>query len=201
MFCTQCGSEMPEGAAHCLICGAPARFVPPRPAAPAPSASGPVPESGASQPALAGPLPGQTPPLPGPSGTAAPYAGLPGRDASAVSTPQYARPTPAPGPRYMQPGPACQAQPPGPAYDRYAGCSGSPDTVGLLDWLLSSLVPFVPLVGLVMLCIWSFAGSTKPSKRNWARATLILRLALGALFFAWCAYLALTDPALMGPVY
>lgn len=33
MFCTQCGSEMPEGVSHCLICGAPARIVLPRPGA------------------------------------------------------------------------------------------------------------------------------------------------------------------------
>lgn len=45
--------------------------------------------------------------------------------------------------------------------------------VSVGDWMLSYLVCMIPLVNLVMLLIWAFDSSTIPSKRNWARASLL----------------------------
>ena len=45
--------------------------------------------------------------------------------------------------------------------------------VSVGDWMLSYLICMIPLVNLVMLLIWAFDSNTIPSKRNWARASLL----------------------------
>jgi hypothetical protein len=49
-----------------------------------------------------------------------------------------------------------------------------PVTVG--DWILTMLIMVIPLVNLIMLLVWSFSGSTKISKANWAKASLVWML-------------------------
>lgn len=48
------------------------------------------------------------------------------------------------------------------------------------NWMGSLILPFIPLVGpiiyLVMLFIWSFGSDTNQSKKNWARAQLIVTI-------------------------
>lgn len=50
--------------------------------------------------------------------------------------------------------------------------------VSLGNWLGSMALSFIPFVGglvfLIMLFVWAFAGYVPTSKKNWARATLIL---------------------------
>jgi heme/copper-type cytochrome/quinol oxidase subunit 2 len=46
-----------------------------------------------------------------------------------------------------------------------------PVTLG--DWMITMLICAIPLVGLIMLFVWGFSGSTHPSKANWAKAVLI----------------------------
>lgn len=46
--------------------------------------------------------------------------------------------------------------------------------VKTLEWLWSLILTAIPVVNLVVLLIWSFGGGTSISKRNWARAKLIL---------------------------
>lgn len=55
------------------------------------------------------------------------------------------------------------------------------DVVSLGDWMISTLLVCIPIVGLVMLFVWGFGGSTNPSKRNWARASLVW-MAIGIVF-------------------
>ena len=58
-----------------------------------------------------------------------------------------------------------QPQPP------YYGRPAEPVTTG--DWFLTLLIMAIPLVNLIVLLVWAFSGSTKASKSNWAKATLI----------------------------
>ncbi|WP_343209792.1 zinc ribbon domain-containing protein [Anaerolentibacter hominis] len=48
------------------------------------------------------------------------------------------------------------------------------------SWLGTMLLPFIPIVGsmiyLVMLLVWAFGGSANETKRNWARASLVVSL-------------------------
>ncbi len=50
------------------------------------------------------------------------------------------------------------------------------------NWLTVMLLGFVPLIGpyafLALLFFWSFSKSVTPTKKNWARATLIVALIL-----------------------
>lgn len=84
-----------------------------------------------------------------------------------------------------------------PAYPRQAVHPSTPpdgqEPVGLGEWMATMLLTALPLVNLVMLFLWAFGGTAKPSKRNWALAALVfmaigLGLALvfgfmGALFY------------------
>ncbi|WP_313132010.1 hypothetical protein [Anaerocolumna sp.] len=53
-------------------------------------------------------------------------------------------------------------------------------TISFGNWLLSMLVPFIPFVGIfaypVLLLVWAFSNDTPPSKKNWARASLVVIL-------------------------
>ena len=48
----------------------------------------------------------------------------------------------------------------------------SPLTVG--DWIITSIILAIPIVGFVMLFVWGFGSNTHPSKANWAKASLIV---------------------------
>lgn len=47
------------------------------------------------------------------------------------------------------------------------------ETVTVGDWLITLLIGAIPLVNLIMLCVWAFGGGTPPSKANFAKATLL----------------------------
>ncbi|MDR1209633.1 MAG: zinc-ribbon domain-containing protein [Clostridiales bacterium] len=65
---------------------------------------------------------------------------------------------------YTPPPPPYAASPYAPASD--------PVTIG--DWVVTYLLQMIPLVGIILMFVWAFDSSTKPSKKNWARASLIL---------------------------
>jgi len=54
-------------------------------------------------------------------------------------------------------------------------------TVSIGDWILSYFLMCIPLVGFIMLFVWAFGDQTKPSKKNWARASLIVQAILTIL--------------------
>ena len=47
------------------------------------------------------------------------------------------------------------------------------ETVGVGEWMLTTLLCCIPIVNIVLMFVWSFSNNTKPSKKNWARAALI----------------------------
>ena len=48
----------------------------------------------------------------------------------------------------------------------------TPMSIG--DWIITSLILAIPIVGFVMLFVWGFGSNTHPSKANWAKASLIV---------------------------
>ena len=48
----------------------------------------------------------------------------------------------------------------------------TPMSIG--DWIITSIILAIPIVGFVMLFVWGFGSNTQPSKANWAKATLIV---------------------------
>ncbi|ADR21492.1 hypothetical protein MATR_08790 [Marivirga tractuosa] len=53
------------------------------------------------------------------------------------------------------------------------------------DWLITLIIAAIPIIGFIMLFVWSFSGGTNVNKANWAKAALLLMaigIALGILF-------------------
>ena len=102
--------------------------------------------------------------------------GLPPRS-GAETQPAYSQPntsyvpTGYPQPNYSQPDPGYSQVPPVQPYN-YAA---EPD-VSVGEWLLSMILAVLPCVGQILLIVWAFGSNTAPSKRNWARAMLIVML-------------------------
>ena len=59
------------------------------------------------------------------------------------------------------------------------------DVISLGEWMVTILLTFIPLIGLVMMFVWGFGGSVSLTKRNWARAALIWQ-AIGFLLGVIC---------------
>ncbi len=70
---------------------------------------------------------------------------------------------------------ASKANPPKGLIGSLFDSSDRPMTLG--NWLIIYLLPFIPMVGtilfLVVLFTWGFGQNTAPTKKNWARATMI----------------------------
>ncbi|MDF2541267.1 MAG: hypothetical protein K0S47_985 [Herbinix sp.] len=70
--------------------------------------------------------------------------------------------------------------------------------ISFISWLGSMAFLFIPVVGIlvfvVMLFVWSFTESTLPSKKNWARAMLVV---VGVAFVIFMSMLItmIGDPA------
>lgn len=65
------------------------------------------------------------------------------------------------------------------------------------EWLITLLVSSIPLVGLIMLCVWAFGNNTDQSKANWAKAMLIYSIIFTFIIFlffgvALSSFVALT---------
>ena len=60
------------------------------------------------------------------------------------------------------------------------------DEISTGEWIASTILAHLPLIGIVILLVWAFGGGTSPAKANWAKAQLILAvslLVLAAVFF------------------
>lgn len=61
-------------------------------------------------------------------------------------------------------------------------------TTSFKNWLGSMLLPFIPGVGIliyiVMLFVWAFSAETPKSKKNWARASLVVGV-IGFIFIVY----------------
>ena len=41
------------------------------------------------------------------------------------------------------------------------------------EWFLTLFLAAIPLAGIVLLFVWAFGSTTKPTKANWAKASLL----------------------------
>lgn len=91
---------------------------------------------------------------------------------------QYqATPQPEQEKTYIYNEPPAQQMPP-PVYAPYpVKPQPDPNTVTILDWVLSIIVMGIPCVNVIMLFVWAFSGK-KESKRNFYKANLILCAAI-----------------------
>ena len=58
------------------------------------------------------------------------------------------------------------------------------------NWMMVMILPFIPMIGqiayLAVLFMWAFGVKTPPTKKNWARATLVMLVV--ALFFVFALF-------------
>jgi len=59
----------------------------------------------------------------------------------------------------------------------------SEDVVSLGEWILTIFLMWIPIVNFVLLIVWAFGSNTKPSKANWAKATLLWMVIGVVLYF------------------
>ncbi len=50
------------------------------------------------------------------------------------------------------------------------------EPLSVKDWVITLLITYIPLVGLIMLLVWAFDSGTNLNKKNWAKASLIWML-------------------------
>jgi uncharacterized membrane protein YvbJ len=70
--------------------------------------------------------------------------------------------------------------------DRKDKNEGVEKPISFGNWMGTMLLPLIPIVGpliyIVMLFVWSFSSDSPKSKKNWARATLIISVLAIILF-------------------
>lgn len=54
--------------------------------------------------------------------------------------------------------------------------------ISVQEWALTIFISGLPLVGLIMLLVWSFSDDTNIHKKNWAKGSLLIMLIFLALF-------------------
>lgn len=65
----------------------------------------------------------------------------------------------------------------------YANYSHEKDeTVSVGEWLTLFLLAIIPIIYIIMMFVWGFGDSTKPSKANYCKAVLIM-MAIGMGIF------------------
>lgn len=52
----------------------------------------------------------------------------------------------------------------------------SEQPMSLGEWIITLILTAIPCVGLIMLLVWAFGGTTQTTKKNFARAQLIFTL-------------------------
>lgn len=52
--------------------------------------------------------------------------------------------------------------------------TGEPEEVTVSEWIITLIITIIPIVNVVMYLVWAFGNSAKPSKANWAKASVIL---------------------------
>ena len=58
--------------------------------------------------------------------------------------------------------------------NNYASPDSSAPAMTIGDWIITFIIMVIPIVNLVMLFVWAFSSGTNPSKKNWAKAELII---------------------------
>lgn len=48
--------------------------------------------------------------------------------------------------------------------------------MSLKDWIITIIISYIPLVGLIMLFVWAFSSGTNENKKNWAKALLLVQI-------------------------
>lgn len=60
------------------------------------------------------------------------------------------------------------------------------EVISTKDWIITILISSIPIIGIIMLCVWAFGDSASKTKANWSKAMLIWTLvAILLMMFYW----------------
>ncbi len=62
-------------------------------------------------------------------------------------------------------------------------------TLSLGDWVLIKFITYIPLVNLIMYCVWAFSSNSDEVKSNFAKASLIWIIIGTVVYFVFIASL------------
>ncbi len=58
------------------------------------------------------------------------------------------------------------------------------------DWLITNIIAFIPLIGIIMLFVWAFGSSEiNENKKNWAKSLILIQVILIALVILFYVFL------------
>ena len=83
-----------------------------------------------------------------------------------------------------------------PTYGNYV--QPVPSDTGFGDWMLTLFLMAIPIVGFILLIIWSAGNSASESKRNWARAQLVWLIIWTILGFVGCVAMVAMFASIFG---
>ena len=172
MICSACGSPLRSGANFCADCGAAVPEVQEQSQfseAPAETA-----EPMASMAVTAAPAPPEAA-VPQPATVSAVSAAGSGAPPG-MSSPQQATYTaaPSPAPVYAAAPAAAPAYAAASAAAPSYGRPANPPPMGVIGYFLTMLVFYIPIVGLVLACVWAFGQNPNQSRKNFARAQILV---------------------------
>ena len=77
----------------------------------------------------------------------------------------------------------------------YEEMSGDVPSVG--QWLLNIFLAGIPVIGLILMIVWSFSSGTPAAKKNWARANLIWSVIIFIIATIFATLMAFSEVATM----
>ena len=81
-----------------------------------------------------------------------------------------------------------------------AGTAEAEGSISFLHWIVILLLPYIPIVGtfayLILLFVWSFGKTATTTRKNWARATLVM-LVVAIMVMSYALGGMLADGSLM----
>jgi hypothetical protein len=66
------------------------------------------------------------------------------------------------------------------------------------DWIITMIITAIPLIGFIMLFVWAFGDSSKPSRKTFAIAALILFAAMIVLSILFSIIFGVGIMSMMG---
>ncbi|MEG0166329.1 MAG: hypothetical protein RR709_00530 [Ruthenibacterium sp.] len=99
---------------------------------------------------------------------------------------------PVPGAKYIAQRPPLTA-PPLENPPHYARITQTSEQLCFSDYFGMLMIALIPIVGLVMLCIWSFGEKSSASRRNLARAILLVQIVMALILLASFCFLFVTQ--------